>query len=188
MGREELAIALQQKGEAQVKAIRQQVEDEAERYRRQCQREVVSQGHRCDREADQSARQACRQVDWLVAKKVRNLRLQALQELDRRLWQLALAEFDRLDPQLRQQCLEKLAAELPTNGWQQVTVHSDDAPAAKKLFPGVAIETDAAIGGGLMVRTENGDIRIDNSLLRRLEKLWPELSGRTLAELEKRID
>jgi len=188
MGREELAIALQQKGEAQVKALRQQAEDEAERYRLQCQLEVVSQGHRCDREADQSAQQECRQVDWLVVKKVRNLRLQALQELDHRLWQLALTELGRLDSQERRQCLDQLAAELPADSWYRVTVHPDDAPAAKKLFPGVIIETDVAIAGGLTVSTENGDICIDNSLLRRLEKLWPELSGRTLAELEEHID
>jgi vacuolar-type H+-ATPase subunit E/Vma4 len=188
MGREELAIALQQKGEAQVKAIRQQAEDEAERYRLQCQREVESQAHRCDREADQSAQQECQQVDWLVAKKVRNLRLLALQELGHRLWQLALTELDRLDPQVRRQCLDQLAAELPIDNWHRVTVHPDDAPAAKKLFPGRVIETDVAIGGGLTVSTETGDICIDNSLLRRLGKLWPELSGRILAELEESLD
>ena len=119
---------------------------------------------------------------------MRNLRLQALQELDRRLWQLALSELAELDPQLRQQCLDALAAEIPPDEWQQVTVHHDDVPAVKKIFPADRIKTDAAIGGGLMVSSDNGDIRVDNSLRKRLEKSWPELSGRMLAELEEGME
>ncbi len=185
MGRKELALALQQKGEAEAKTIWQQAEAEAARYRQQRQQEVARQSTDSGRQADRSALQVCRQVDWRVTKKVRALRLQALRALDRRLWQISGAALRRLEPQLRQQCLAGLRAELPASDWQDVTVHAEDAASAKKLFPDARIETDDGCGGGLIVAAKAGAIRIDNTLRKRLENYWPVMVGRILAELEQ---
>jgi vacuolar-type H+-ATPase subunit E/Vma4 len=188
MGREELAAALKQKGEAEVKAIRQAAEAEVERYRQQRWQEVERQGQICDREADWSARQECRQVDWRVAKKVRNLRLQALLALDRRLWQQLLDEIARLKPVARKRLFKELAAELPVLEWESVTVHPDDAGHSKKHFPDCRIETDSTVGAGLIVETEDGNIRIDNSLRQRLHKQWQKLCGEALARIEEQAE
>lgn len=185
MGRAELALALRLKGEAEIKAIRQQVEAEAERYRQQRQQEVSRQGDVCELQADQSTRQECRQVDWQVAKHLRSLRLKALQELDRRLWHLLKDEIANLDVLLRRSLLDKLAAEIPKGAWQRVVVHPDDETAAKGIFPDRKIETDMNLGAGLVVETEDGNVRIDNSLLRRLEQIWPELCSQILSGLEE---
>lgn len=185
MGREELAVALKAKGEAEAKAIRQQAEAEVERYRLQRGQEVERQGRICDRDADWTARQECRLVDWRVTKRLRSLRLQALHELDARLWRLLLDEVDRLKPVDRQRLLGELARELPERPWTAVMVHPDDTDQARILFPGSKVIADRTLGGGLVVADQDDDVRIDNSLRCRLGKQWPLICGAALAELEK---
>lgn len=185
MGREELAAALKERGEAEVRAIRQQVEAEVERYRLQRDQEVVHQGQKCDREAARTARQECRQVDWRVAKRLRSLRLQALQELDRRLWRLMLDEIDHLAPGDRQRLFAALAGELPERSWETVTVHPDDVVHAERLYPACQVLADRTVGAGLIVETDGGDIRVDNSLRCRLQKEWPGHCSAVLTELER---
>jgi len=185
MGRDELAAALKAKGGAEVRAIRQQAEAEAERYRQQRFQETERQGRISDHDVDHSTRQECRLVDWRVTKQLRNLRLQALHELDRRLWRLLLDEVDRLKADDRQRLLGELAQELPKRDWVTVTVHPADANMARSLFPGSNIVVDRSLGAGLVVADKNDDIRIDNSLRCRFQKQWPGLCGAALAVLEQ---
>ncbi len=184
MGRAELTLALKQKGESEARAIWTQAEAEAERYRQQKEQEAAGKRQHCSRQAEESSLEECRHVEWRVAKRVRRIRLQALQEIALRLEEIARAELPEFVAERRALLLSEAAASLPAAEWAQVTVHPHDVPQARKLFPGKRIATDDAITAGLIVATEAEAVRVDDSLLRRLERIWPELVGRMLAELE----
>lgn len=186
MGRQELALALKQRGEAEGQKIWQQVEAEAEQYRSGKQQEVARMNRACDLECAQNSSLECLQLEWRVAKKTRQLRLTALHALDRRIWLLAKDELSRLDPELRQQALSRFAEEIPGGAWCRVWAAPDDVGMVQALFPDCQIDADATLAGGLVVASEDGKIRIDNSLTKRLETLWPELVGQILADLESR--
>ena len=184
MGREELALALKQRGEAEAKKIWQQAEAEAARYRSEKEEAVQRCCLDSDRESERNSFRECQKIAWQVNGELRAMRLSALRDLDRRLWALALDELARLDPERRQQCLDELTAEIPAGDWDRVVCHPGDRAALKKIFSDCRVEGDESVAGGLMVETAGRQVRIDNSLARRLKSLWPELTGTMLADLE----
>ncbi|PLX79614.1 MAG: hypothetical protein C0615_02210 [Desulfuromonas sp.] len=188
MGREELARALRQKGEQEIESLRKKAESEVEDYRRQREQETARQVLTCDREAEHCAEQECRQLAWRTLKRTRKIRLRALKEIDLRLRQLARDELTRLDAKSRADSFVASLQQIPQGDWQQVTVHPDDRAAANKDFPNCRIMTDEAVIGGVVVESADAKVRVDSSLAGRLEKIWPELSGRIIVELEGLVD
>lgn len=188
MGREELTRALKEKGAAQIESIWQKAREDAEDYRRERKGEVERQSRRCDREAAQSVLQDCRQVDWRVAKSLRRMRLQSQSGLDQKLRRLAGEELAKLDRTTRHRVLGERAAEIPAADWRRVIVHPDDAETVRQYFGHCLVETDRAVGGGLVIETASNELRLDNSLRCRLAMQWPQLCGRIFRELDEADD
>ncbi len=180
MSREKLTEALLEKSDEQARSIWQEVEQQASRYRQEAE-------ERCnDRRRDAEVRHAARlaqqqdRLDNRVGKHLRRVRLQAEEVFSELLKQQALEQLSRLSSGDRGDCLQRLATELPEQIWQQVTVCPGDEPQAAKLFPGCHIATDAELLGGLVASTADDAVCVDNSLITRLEQIWPQLCGALL--------
>lgn len=74
--------------------------------------------------------------------------------------------------------LRELASELPAGcAWDVVRVHPDDAAEAAGLFSGSRIETDAGIAGGLIAKSLEMGLVVDNTLETRIRRAWPGIAG-----------
>lgn len=174
MSKEQLLAALEREGERLLAVRRAAADAELSQLR-------------LEHEADLAGRRAAAEQHWQVeadalqrqraaqaARLARQQRLEAESRLAGRLRTLAA----ELLPELAcasATCLTRLAAELPRLAWQEVRVHPRDRDAAQRLFPEAGIVEDATLCGGLAVTTPAGRIHIDNTLEKRLERLWDDL-------------
>jgi vacuolar-type H+-ATPase subunit E/Vma4 len=119
---------------------------------------------------------------------VRQQQLAAEQALQERLHAAAMRIFPDLGTGDRQQLWHALAAELPPVDWQRIRVHPDDLSVARLFFPTVEVAADPALGGGLVAETADGRIVVDNSLMGRLARAWPDLLPPLFAAISEEVD
>lgn len=184
MSRQELLDDLRRQGEAKVKALWEEVRTAADAYRQELAQEQQAEAERLERE---TSRQAATSRQRLLNDSRRELtgrRLQATQALAERLHRLALAELPALRRDGGGDLFAALAAELPELPWAEIRVHPDDAQAAQRHFAKAQILPDPELVGGLVARAQDRPLTVDNSLDRRLERLWPQLLPLLLAELK----
>lgn len=85
----------------------------------------------------------------------------------------ALARFRRDEyPAL----FEALVRDLPPRNWPRVIVHPDDEQLATIHFPEAHIVCDPSVESGVVVETEDGRVRVTNTLRARLDVAWADLS------------
>lgn len=188
MGESELKIALQREGDEQIHAIWQKVETDVFTQRKsvdmqrqelriaadqQLQAEIVSMSNTLRFSAQARARDRQLHAEVVLAKRLLQLANQLLPEL---------ADVDR------DKVWQALLGELPRSNWTSLKIHPADRERAEKAFPGVSIECDDALGGGMIVTSADDVIRIDNSLRCRLLRAWPEMLPELMAELRMRVD
>lgn len=184
MSREKLTAALLEKRDAEARTIWQEAEQQASRYRQTAEERCAGRRQAAEvRYATELSQQRDR-LDSQTGKRLRRIRLLAEETFSERLRPLAFAQLAILAAEDRADSLQQLITELPELDWRQISVHPDDHKQAAQLFPGCSISTDQALLGGVIAATADGAIRINNSLLSRLEQAWPKLCGRLLDTLQ----
>jgi len=183
MGERELQAALQEEAEGQVRqawtaaeqavaARRGEVAARLEQLRELAARRQGAAVARLRDDLLHRARQEARQV-----------RLLAEVELAERMLRLAGALLPELAERGGDRLWQALYAELPPLAWARASVHPADATRAAATLPQAEVATAVALGGGLVVDSADGLIRIDNSLACRLARSWPDLLPQLLAAL-----
>ena len=184
MSREKLTAALLDKRDERARALWQEVEQQANLHRQEADERCTARRLDAEHRHEAKLAQQRDRLDSRIGKRLRRIRLVAEDLFSRQLRQLALEQLQVLSSESRAGALQRLAAELPERDWQQVTVHPDDQKFAAQLFPGCAILTDPTLLGGVIASTADGAICVDNSLIKRLDQVWPELCGSLLDELQ----
>ena len=187
MSREKLTEALLEKRDAEAGRIWQEVEQQVSRYRQKAEERCTKERQELEKRYETLLSQQRDSLDNRTGKRLRRIRLLAEETFFVQLWPLALAQLSIQSAKDRVGTLRQLAAELPELDWQQVTVHPDDRKQAAQLFPGSIVASEPALLGGLIAATSDGAISINNSLIRRLEQLWPKLCGSLLDTLKTEV-
>lgn len=115
--------------------------------------------------------------------RARALRLQAEVALGERLSKLAVPLLAGIADEDRATLWQGLLAEIPEASWVSARVHPADLERAQRDLPQAEVETEESLGGGMIVATAGGRVQVDNSLRHRLQRVWPELLPKLLAEL-----
>jgi len=187
MGESELKIALQREGEEQVRAFwkaaeekvakrRQELKEEQEQLRLETERQLQSE--------------VSRRRNSLLAEsrmQVMASRLHAEAFLDERLQGLASQLLTEFTEKNRDVLWQALCDELPSAEWGKITVSQASQGLAARDFPTAEIELDDAIAGGLIATSSSG-VRVDNSLVCRLRRAWPDLLPQLMSELRRLVD
>jgi len=188
MGESELKIALQQEGEARAREFWQQAEEAVEKRRTEIEAELEHLRDETGRSLQ--AEEATLRNNLLFESQTRateeKLRSEATMEL--RLLEMADRVLSEMIGDSRQELWHALYRELPEYQWTSVKVHPEDRELARRAFPSATIDSDEAIGGGLIATEAEGTIRIDNSLSCRLMRAWPDLLPCLLKDLRERVD
>ena len=178
-----LIDALRRKATEDVEAVWQKARADAETHRAGQERATEERRTRAVQELSAKAADFARAATAEAERTARKTRAAAKAALADRLYRLAgegLSDFRNSHyPDL----FAALAAELPSRKWQRVTVNPADQSQAKKLFPQTEVVCDPAIAGGMDVETEEGRVRISNTLEARLEAAWPELLPGLMKEI-----
>lgn len=185
MGYRELTDSLRRDGDEKARLIRQASEVEADRIRGETAARIkkLRDDYGKLRESATAA-----QGGIILAEAERQaalIRLEAEQAFGSRLYALARDTLVQLRDDRYPELFAALVKELLPCHWQTVRVNPVDTELAGALFPGVEIQADSGITGGLEVSAEGGKVRIDNTLEKRLERAWPELLPRLLSTIPK---
>lgn len=184
MALEELLNSLRKNEQTQIEDIWQQARNEADSIRRQIAEAIssISEEH-----AEQLAAACQRSVRNIFAEsqiKAREKRLLAYLDLDRVLRAAAVKQIARLQENNREDLFEQLVGELPHAQWEKIVVSPTDLELATRFFDKNIIHTDANISGGLIAFCSEGKIVVDNTFVKRLERIWPQI----LPEIIRRIE
>lgn len=186
MGHDELKQALVREAEERVRALWEEAEEEVSDLRERLARHRSEEQEAAHRQLETALADLHAAGERQAAEIERRIELDAQGRLCRRLLSLAGAMLTQLVGDDRERCFGLLAGELPKGDWTEVTVHPDDEAFARSLLPQAAPTLDAGVSGGLIVRADGGRIRVDNSLDKRLARLWPELLPVLVEEAARR--
>ncbi len=186
MGRRELLEALHREGRETMDAIAGRVAAEESRLRSSAdvRREKMRLEHERERELLCGDRH--RTLRSKALREAALLRLRAEHALSLRLYERARTCLKQLRGAGGEQLFPALAAELPAVPWHTVWVNPGDALPASGCFPGASVIPDETLAGGLKAATADGSLTVDNSLEKRLERVWPDLLPQLVAELRGR--
>ncbi len=188
MGESELKKALQREGEAQVGTFWQQAEAIVATRRKEIEAERLQLRTETDRKLQAEASVLRNNVLFEAQTRAMGHRLHEEAALEERLLHLAHQILPELANDDRSALWQALCEELPATDWTALKVHPADHKLADRDFPVAEIERDETLGGGLIVTSADGTIRIDNSLSCRLMRVWPDLLPKLLSELRKQVN
>lgn len=188
MGESELKAALQREGEAQIRDCWQQSEATVASRRKEIEDQLMQLRAETIRRVQAEAAVMSNALLFEARTRAMGYRLRAEAALAERLLILAHQMLPVLASADRTTLWETLRKELPEANWTACKVHPADQELAGRVFPAAKIESDEALGGGLIATNADGMIRIDNSLSCRLMRVWPDLLPKLLGELRKRVD
>lgn len=187
MGELELKIALQREGEEQVRAFWQAAEEKVAKRRQELKEEQEQLRLEAERQLQS---EVSRRRNSLLAEsrmQVMASRLHAEALLDERLQGLASQLLTEFTEKNRDVLWQALCDELPSAEWDKITVSQASQGLAARDFPTAEIELDDAIAGGLIATSSSG-VRVDNSLVCRLRRAWPDLLPQLMSELRRLVD
>ncbi len=183
MGCKELIESLRASGDEKIAALRAGAGQEAEKVRADAGRaiEALRANHE-RRKAGLAAEIAAERVSK-AQESARQVMLAAEMKLCDRLFALARSSLRTLRNEGYRDVFRSFAAELPRFAWKTARVNPDDADLARTFFPEAAIIPDETITGGLIVETEGGSVRVDNTFEKRLERAWEEMLPEIMKEV-----
>lgn len=187
MGELELKIALQREGEEQVRAFWQAAEEKVAKRRQELKEEQEQLRLEAERQLQS---EVSRRRNSLLAEsrmQVMASRLHAEALLDERLQGLASQLLTEFTEKNRDVLWQALCDELPSAEWDKITVSQASQGLAARDFPTAEIELDDSIAGGLVATSSSG-VRVDNSLVCRLRRAWPDLLPQLMSELRRLVD
>ena len=188
MGEAELKKALQREGEAQIGNSWQQAEATVAARRKGIETNRLQLQAETERQLRAEATTLRNNILFEAQTRVMGCRLHEEAGLEERLRLLAQQILPELANSDRAHLWRALCKELPATDWTALMVHPTDSKRAAQDFPAAGIETDQALGGGLIATNAESTIRIDNSLSCRLMRAWPDLLPKLLSELRKRVN
>jgi V/A-type H+-transporting ATPase subunit E len=171
----ELIGALRKAAEERTAAIWDAARAEAERLRSEAGRETADL---CGRGAEEDARAA---ESLLAAATVeaeseaRRIMLAARAALGERAYRIARELLPRFRGANYASVFGALVDELPARTWARVRVGPADRELARSRFLDAEVVPDEGVVAGLVVESDDGRIRIDNTLETRLARAWPEI-------------
>lgn len=181
-----LIEALRCKGDRKAIALWQEAEAEAASQQHEWQRRVDQARNDLERSLTHFEKETLEPRLTTASTRSRQGCCQTEIDLAQRLYRLAGEQLPTLAGERSPALFERLAAEIPDQDWALVRVNVQDRDAAERIFPQCTIETVPEIAAGLEVASEDGEIRIDNTLNKRLERAWPDLIAAIMEELRKR--
>ncbi len=187
MGQDELKKALVVEAEERIRTFWSAAEAELDTLRDQVALQREEQDARTARQlaaAVADLRASCRQQ---ALDEERRTVLQAESDLAERMLSLAGTLLPQMIAADRKVWLTRLAEELPIHPWEEVHVSPEDLDAAAELFPGAQVSPVETLAGGVIVTAGGGNIRIDNSLEKRLERRWLEILPLLFAEIRRKV-
>ena len=184
----ELKTALQREGEAQVRGFWQQSETVVATRRKEVEAELLHLRGETDRKLQAQVTVLSNNLRFAAQTRAMECRLRAEAALEERLRLMAHQLLPALADADRAGLWEALRGELPAADWTALKVHPADRQQACCDFPTASIESEEALGGGLIVTSADGMLRIDNSLRCRLLRAWPDLLPQLLVELRKQVN
>lgn len=180
MGYRELTDALRNEGVEKVQQIRQATETEVDRIRGDAADRIRKLQSDYARRQESATEVATGVILAEAGRLAARIKLEAENALAGRLYALSHGTLAGLRDDRYADLFAALVEELLPFQWQSVRVNPADCVLAEAAFPRAAIETDGGITGGLEVVAEEGRVRIDNTLDKRLERAWPELLSHLL--------
>jgi vacuolar-type H+-ATPase subunit E/Vma4 len=187
MARQPLVDAIRREAEAEVAATWEKARAEVEACEAGCARAIAT----ARREASTIVAAKAAAIDNAAThgaeKEARRIQAIASAALAGRLHTLAVAMLPRLRTADYPEHFAALAQELPARTWQRVIVNPADEALARAFFPSAQIDRDATVAGGLIVETDEGRVRVDNSLRTRLDAAWPDLLPALMRSVRDRI-
>jgi vacuolar-type H+-ATPase subunit E/Vma4 len=185
LGLKELISNLRTKEKQEIEAIWQAAKDEADAFRSRTA-EALDEISRTHTDRLDSACQKSRRAIIMEAEvKTREKKLLTYTSLAQSLHDAAVKQLSDLRTRNYDRIFARLAAELPANQWEKISVNPADLQLAAKVFPAEIIDSDPAITGGLIGAAADATIIIDNTFRKRLEKKWAYLLPAILAKIEK---
>lgn len=187
MGKDELRKALVREAEERIRNLWAEAERDIDELRGQVAAEQEEQERRLEQRLQEEMaviRSEADQEAWQVAQRTR---LEAEQRLGDRLQALARKLLPELVAADRERWFCRLAGEIPAGHWCQVHLQGEDRPFAEKLFADAELIVDDGLAGGLIVTDRDERLRIDNSLGKRLERLWPRLLPELIRAVRKEV-
>jgi len=183
MGCKELIESLRASGDEKIAALRAGAGQEAEKVR--ADTALAIEALRADherRKAGLAAEIAAERASE-AQESIRQVMLAAEKKLCDRLSALARSSLRTLRNEGYREVFRSFASELPRFAWRTVRVNPGDAELARTFFPEAAIIPDENITGGLIVETEGGSVRVDNTFEKRLERAWEEMLPEIMKEV-----
>jgi V/A-type H+-transporting ATPase subunit E len=174
MGYKELIEAIKEEGERIIKTLKAEAGKKADIIEGEKESRImeIRRGYeeRYNAEAEKRRGLILREAE----KEAIAIRLQAEEELSRRLFRIALGLIPCLRKENYGKIFEKLLKEIPESDWITVKVNPEDVMIARSYFPDAEIIKDPSISGGLIVINRDGNVII-NTFEKRLERLWPDI-------------
>jgi V/A-type H+/Na+-transporting ATPase subunit E len=175
MGQEQLIEELRRIGEESAEAVRREADAEIEQLRSEAAARLESvRGDAAEHRASACAEET-RTILAGAAGRSRLIRIAAENALAERLHEEARRSLRSLRNRDYEKLFVLLATELPPLRWEKIRVNPADLDLAGHQFPDAEIVADAAIAGGLEASCYGKQVRVDNTLEKRLERAWPEL-------------
>jgi vacuolar-type H+-ATPase subunit E/Vma4 len=115
-------------------------------------------------------------------KKARLINIAEDLRLSERLYMISHSSLRKLRNHDYKGSFRNMATELPPLVWKTVRVNPEDAGIAREHFPEAGIITDDSISGGMDVMTDDGKIRVNNTLEKRLERAWGDILPHIMKE------
>lgn len=175
MGYRELTDALLSDGDKKVRQIWHATEAEADRIKGEAAARIRKLQDDYGRRQESATAAETSIILAEAERQAALIKLEAEKVLAGRLYTLAHGILPRLRDDGYAELFADLVEELLPCQWETVRVNPADSELAKTSFPGVAVETDCGITGGMEVSAEGGRVRVVNTLDKRLERAWPEL-------------
>lgn len=182
MGYQELIESLRQKARQRIEELQREAEKEVKEYREKAFSEFEALRKEYLNSVRGSAESEVSSILLEARKEAGIIKTLAMQRLSERLYRIAEENLSTLRNKDYEGVFRRLVDELPALRWSRIKVAPSDKGMAERYFPGVDIEVDEEITGGIIAETEDG-ITINNTLEKRLERLWPELLPEILKEI-----
>ncbi len=183
--RERMLDHLRQQGEAQIQGLWQQAREQIRREEEAMAQQLATARQLAEGRNSRKAEEFAQLTLLAAKKKAGAMRTTAQDTIAQRLWSRAMTLLPQLVESAGEELLARLRQELPPVNWTKVTIHPRDHEQAQALFPQAEIVDDPSLLGGLVVAAEEGRIRIDNTLSKRLAILWPEQLPRIMADVRQ---
>lgn len=188
MGESELKTALLSEGEEQIRAFWQAAEEQVAKRRQELKEEQEQLRFEADRELQKEVSLLRNRLLAEAQTRAMTSRLKAEATLEKRLQGLASQLLSEVAEENRDELWRALCSELPPAEWAKITVAQYDQELAARDFPTAGIELDDALAGGLIATNRGGKMRVDNSLVCRLRRAWPDLLPELISALRGLVD